>query len=100
MKTMELEAGKTEIIRSVLNIDSSETLEAVKRAINRTLKRCTPPNAQPLDEAVGENWPQLGPQTLEEMNRRISQAEADIEAGRCISSKQVYQDIRQKIAEL
>lgn len=68
MTTMELEAYKAELARE----DSRELLDKVKRLLRK--------------EAKAEE--QIKPYTLEELNARIDEAEAEIEAGEVLTCEE------------
>lgn len=72
MTTMELEAYKAELAREILMSDSRELLDKVKRLLRK--------------EAKAEE--QIKPYTLEELNARIDEAEAEIEAGEVLTCEE------------
>lgn len=71
MTTMELEAYKLELIRDIVETDSREVLDAVKRSMKRALKKIN----------VEKKAEDLTPYTMEEINSWIDEAEAEEEAG-------------------
>lgn len=71
MTTMELEAYKLELIRDIVETDSREVLDAVKRSMKRALKKIN----------VEKKAKDLTPYTMEEINSWIDEAEAEEEAG-------------------
>lgn len=71
MTTMELEAYKMELIRDIVETDSREVLDAVKRSMKRALKKIN----------VEKKAEDLTPYTMEEINSWIDEAEAEEEAG-------------------
>lgn len=85
MSTMELDAARAEIIRSLFEVDSLEALQKVKRSVSRIVK-----------SSKAEATEELTPYTMEELHARIDEAEADIAAGRVKTSAQVFEEMEQK----
>ena len=86
MTSMELDARRMEIFREIMQINDMEVLDGLKRSLKRlTAKACK--------SAVQED---LVPYTMEEINARIDEAEADIDAGRVYSSEQVHKMMEAK----
>lgn len=67
MSTMELDAHRMELIRNIMETDNLEVLKKMKKYFVRVTK-----------EESKEN---LTPYTMEELNARIDEAEAEIDAG-------------------
>lgn len=67
MTTMELDAQRMELIRDIIKTDNLEVLKKMKKYFVRVSK-----------EQVEED---LTPYTMEELNARIDEAEAEIDAG-------------------
>ena len=67
MSTMELDAHRMELIRNIIETDNLEVLKKMKKYFVRVTK-----------EETKEN---LTPYTMEELNARIDEAEAEIDAG-------------------
>lgn len=67
MSTMELDAHRMELIRNIMETDNLEVLKKMKKYFVRVTK-----------EETKEN---LTPYTMEELNARIDEAEAEIDAG-------------------
>lgn len=87
MKTIELDAQRMELIRDIIETDNIEVLKKVKKYFVRVSKK-----------QVKEN---LIPYTMEELNARIDEAEAEINAGIAgISHEELMQKMRRKIAGL
>lgn len=86
MTSMELDARRMEIFREIMQINDMEVLDGLKRS----LKHLT---AKAGKSAVQED---LVPYTMEEINARIDEAEADIDAGRVYSSEQVHKMMEAK----
>lgn len=63
MSTMELDAHRMELIRNIMETDNLEVLKKMKKYFVKVTK---------------ENLP---PYTMEELNARIDEAEAEIDAG-------------------
>lgn len=87
MTTMELDAHRMELIRNIMETDNLEVLKKMKKYFVRVTK-----------EQVKED---LTPYTMEELNARIDEAEAEIDAGvPGISHEELMQKMKRKIAEL
>lgn len=67
MSTMELDAQRMELIRDIIKTDNLEVLKKMKKYFVRVSK-----------EQIEED---LKPYTMEELNARIDEAEAEIDAG-------------------
>lgn len=81
---MELDAARAEIIRSLFEVDNLEALNKVKRTVVRVMKSAK----------AGET---LAPYTVEELNERIDEAEADIAAGRVMTCEQANVEVRRAL---
>lgn len=87
MTTMELDARRMELIRDIMETDNIEILKKMKRYFLSL-------SEQPTKE-------ESAPYTAEELNARIDEAEAEIDAGiPGVSHKELMQKIRNKIAQL
>lgn len=67
MTTMELDAHRMELIRDIMETDNIEILKKMKKYFSRVSKQ------QAKED--------LTPYTMEELNARIDEAEAEIDAG-------------------
>lgn len=83
---MKLDATRAEIIRSLFEVDNLEALQKVKRNVARIVKSA--------NKATAED---LTPYTMEELNARIDEAEADIAAGRVMTRKQANAEVRKAL---
>lgn len=92
MTTMELDARRAEIIRQLFATDSMEVLDSVKRSLARALNRHS------KKEAVEEE--DLTPYTMEEINRRLDEGEAEEAAGLVYTHEEVMAEIRKHIAAI
>lgn len=88
MTSMELDARRMEIFREIMQINDMEVLDGLKRSLKR-IKAKTGKSATTAQE-------DLTPYTMEEINTRIDEAEADIDAGRVYSSEQVHKMMEAK----
>lgn len=86
MSTMELDARRAEIIRQLFATDSMEVLDSVKRSLTRALSRHS------KKEQVEEEE-DLTPYTMEEINRRLDEGEAEEAAGLVYTSEEVHRMI-------
>lgn len=87
MTTMELDAHRMELIRNIMETDNLEVLKKMKKYFVRVSK-----------EQVKED---LTPYTMEELNARIDEAEAEIDTGvPGISHEELMLKMKRKIAEL
>lgn len=89
MNTMELDAARAEIIRSLFEVDNLEALNKVKRTVVRVIKSAKAGTDQDLT-----------PYTMEELNERIDEAEADIVAGRVLTCEQANAEVRKALSWL
>lgn len=89
MTTMELDACRAEIIRQLFDTESLEVLNTVKRSLARALHR------QPKEttSAVEED---LTPYTMEELNRRLDEGEAEEAAGLVYTSEEVHRALEKE----
>lgn len=67
MTTIELDAHRMELIRSIMETDNMEVLKKMKKYFVKVTKEQTKED--------------LTPYTMEELNARIDEAEAEIDAG-------------------
>lgn len=87
MTAMELDAHRMELIRNIMETDNIEILKKMKKYFARVTK----------EQAKEE----LTPYTMEELNARIDEAEAEIDAGvPGISHEEMMQKMRKMIAKL
>lgn len=93
MKTMELNACRNELARDILATDDMEVLRTVRRAYRRAVDR-TRVRAEKMktEDTV--------PYTMEELNARIDEAEAEFETGEGIPAEVAHQRMKQFVAEL
>lgn len=89
MNTMELDAARAEIIRSLFEVDNLEALNKVKRTVVRVIKS--------TKLGAGE---ELTPYTMEELNERMDEAEADTVAGRVLTCEQANAEVRKALSWL
>lgn len=89
MSSMELDARRAEIIRQLFDTDSMEVLDSVKRSLARALHR---ESKQP-PVVVKED---LTPYTMEELNRRMDEGEAEEAAGLVFTSEEVHRAIEKE----
>ena len=80
MNTLEMEILRRELLRDILNVDDVEVLKKIRRSLDRL--RVRPVNAVQEPE-------ELRPYTMEELNERIDEAEAEIEAGETLFSQEL-----------
>lgn len=86
MTTIELDAHRMELIRSIMETDNMEVLKKMKKYFVKVTKEQTKEG--------------LTPYTMEELNARIDEAEAEIDAGiPGFSHQEVMCDMRKMIAE-
>lgn len=87
MTLMELDAYRMELIRNIMETDNLEVLKKMKKYFARVSR-----------SEVKED---LTPYTMEELNARIDEAEAEIDAGiPGIPHEELMQRMRNMIAEL
>lgn len=85
MTTMDLDAHRMELIRNIMETDNIEVLKKMKKYFVRVTK----------EQAKEE----LTPYTMEELNARIDEAEAEIDAGiPGITHEDMMQRMRDMIA--
>lgn len=87
MNTLEIEILRRELLRDILNVDDVEVLKKIRRSLDRL--RVRPVNAVQEPE-------ELRPYTMEELNKRIDEAEAEIEAGETLSSQELFAQMEHK----
>lgn len=86
MKTTDLNAYQNELIRDILSTNDLKILQKMRRAYHRAMK-------------VSEVAPSA-PYTMEELNARIDEAEADFAAGKGVPAEVAHQGMKQFIANL
>lgn len=86
---MELDARRAEIIRRLFDTDSMEVLDSVKRSLTRALQRQSKQVAAEVKE-------DLTPYTMEELNRRLDEGEAEEAAGLVYTSEEVHRSIEKE----
>lgn len=89
MDTIELNACRNELARDILATDNIEVLRTVRRAYSRAIK-----TIKKIDE---EN---CTPYTVDELNARIDEAEAQLTAGQGITSEVAHQRMKRFISNL
>ena len=87
MNTLEMEILRRELLRDILNVDDVDVLKKIRRSLDRL--RVRPVNAVQEPE-------ELRPYTMEELNKRIDEAEAEIEAGETLSSQELFAQMENK----
>lgn len=83
MTSMELDARRMDIFREIMQINDMEVLDGLKRSLKRLKSKAAKAASMPVQE-------DLTPYTIEEINARIDEAEADIDAGRVYTSEQMH----------
>lgn len=86
MYTLETETLRRELLRDILDIDNPELLKKLRRSFNRIRTNYMP-------QVVKED---LTPYTMEELEARIDEAEAEIERGETISHQELIQNLKRK----
>lgn len=89
MTSMELDARRMEIFREIMQINDIEVLDGLKRSLKRLKTKAGKAASMPFQE-------DLTPYTMEEINARIDEAEADIDAGRVYTSEQMHKMMEAK----
>lgn len=72
MDTLEMESLRRELLRDILDVDDLDVLKKMKRSFNRLCAN----HATPAQETED-----LRPYTMEELNARIDEAEAEEDTG-------------------
>lgn len=91
MHTLETETLRRELLRDILDIDNPELLKKLKRSFNRIRTNYMP-------QVVKEG---LTPYTMEELEARIDEAEAEEDAGTSAAShEEVMKRMRTLVATL
>lgn len=88
MTTMELDACKMQLIRDILAIDSSETLDKVRKCVKGVLKM--------QQKDVSSKLFQKIPNTIEELGESIERGMEDMRAGRMTESEEVFRKLEEK----
>lgn len=83
MNSMELDAARAEIIRRLFEVDDLEALKKVKRSVARIMKSV---------KVEAEEVPT--PYTMDELNARIDESEAEIEAGAILTNAEANAEVR------
>lgn len=83
---MELEITRRELLREIVNTDSPELLETLRRAVQRFTKHAQ--QKQTIEDDC--------PYTQEELDMRIARSEADLAAGRVTSWQEMDKQMKQK----
>ena len=93
MTTMELDSRRMELIRDIMETDSLEVLDKVKRAFNRAIKSVEAKRFEPIPGV---------PRTLEEVKQDIAEFEAELDAGTLVvvPHEEVMREMRELIASL
>lgn len=89
MKTIELNACRNELARDILTTDNVEVLRSVRRAYHRAVSK-----------VMKNSTESVAPYTMEELNARIDEAEAEFAAGEGIPTEVAHQRMQQFIAGL
>ena len=79
MTTLELNAMKADIVESIKATDDVQVLRKIKDFL-RGLR---------ASRATTLEWPAFGPQTVEEMEASLQQAETEAESGDVLSNEEV-----------
>lgn len=87
MNTLEVETLRRELLRDILDVDDLDVLKKLRRCFNRLRVHSTPAATE------AEN---LRPYTMEELNARIDEAEAEIEGGETLSSQELFEHLENK----
>lgn len=89
MTTMELDSRKMELICDIMETDSLEVLDKVKRAFNRAIKSVEAKRFEPIPGV---------PSTLEEVKQDIAEFEAELDAGTLVTipHEEVMREMREK----
>lgn len=93
MTTMELDARRMELIRDIMETESIEALDKMKRAINRVRKSMEAKRYEPIPGV---------PCTIEEVKRDIAEFESQLDAGTLVEipHEEVMKEMRELIASL
>lgn len=93
MTTMELDSRRMELIRNIMETDSLEVLDKVKRAFNRAIKSVEAKRFEPIPGV---------PSTLEEVKQDIAEFEAELDAETSVAvpHEEVMKEMRELIASL
>ena len=84
MNTLEVENLRRELLRDILDVDDLDVLKKLRRSFNRLCIHSTSSVKEDED---------LRPYTMEELNARIDEAEAEIEAGETLSSQELFEHL-------
>ena len=87
MHTLETETLRRELLRDILDIDNPELLKKLKRSFNRIRTNYMP-------QVVKED---LTPYTMEELNARIDEFEAELEAGEWLEEEEANAKTREAL---
>ena len=93
MTAMELDARRMELIRKIMETDSVEVLDKMKKSFNRAVKAAQAKNTESIPGV---------PSSLEEVKQNITAFEADLDADilETVSHQDVMKDVRQMLASL
>ena len=94
MATVELNACRNELARDILATDDLDVLRTTRRAYRRAMQR------RNLMELEKMNAKGLAPYTMDELNARIDEAEAEFAAGKGVPAEAAHQRMKQFIANL
>lgn len=83
MNSMELDAARAEIIRRLFEVDDLEALKKVKRSVARIMKSVKVEAAEVPT-----------PYTMDELNARIDESEAEIEGGAILTNAEANAEVR------
>lgn len=90
MNTIELEAGKMELVQVIANINSPETLAKARRALSRVIS-----SAKTIKEQEFGDVPALQ-FTEEQLIAELQESEDDRQSGRFRSSEDVFRSMEEK----
>lgn len=93
MTTMELDSRRMELIRGIMETDSLEVLDKMKRAFNRAIKSVEAKRFEPIPGI---------PSTLEEVKQDIAEFEAELDTGTLVTipHDEVMSEMRKKYSWL
>ncbi len=89
--TIDLNAYRDQLLQDISHVDNLEVLESIRRAYRRAL------NKLKKEEKEAET---LTPYTMEELHAMVDESEAEIAAGKGISSEEAHRRMKQFIAAL
>ena len=96
MATVELNACRNELARDIWATDDLDVLRTTRRAYRRAMQR----RNLRMMELEKMNAKGLAPYTMDELNARIDEAEAEFAAGKGVPAEAAHQRMKQFIANL